>query len=96
MNAPSRGSMWLVGFSAVAVMAVVMAAVNPLNAKPVSDAVKVACSSDYKRFCKSYKIGTSKLRQCMRANGRKLSRVCVDALVEAGEVKRSEVAKYRK
>lgn len=96
MNAPSRGSKWVVGFSAVAALSSGIFAPAPLEAKPVSDAVKVACSVDYKKFCKNYKVGSSKLRQCMRANGRRLSRICVDALVEAGEVKRSEVAKYRK
>lgn len=58
------------------------------SAKKVTDRVKVACSGDYKRFCKRYKVGTTKLRQCMRSNGKRLSRVCVEALVDAGEVSR--------
>ncbi|MEL7049712.1 MAG: hypothetical protein AAFO75_12290 [Pseudomonadota bacterium] len=61
---------------------------HPVQAKKVSDRVKVACSSDYSRFCQGYKVGGSKLRSCMRSNGKRLSRVCIEALVDAGEVPR--------
>lgn len=58
--------------------------------------VKAACSGDYGRFCPSYPVGSSQLRQCMRANGKLLSRDCVDALVDDGEIKRSEVKSKRR
>lgn len=58
--------------------------------------VKAACSGDYGRFCPSYPVGSSQLRQCMRANGKSLSRDCVDALVDDGEIKRSEVKSRRR
>lgn len=58
--------------------------------------VKAACSGDYGRFCPSYPVGSSQLRQCMRANGKALSRDCIDALVDDGEIKRSEVKSKRR
>lgn len=68
---------------------------DALANRRVPDAVKVACSGDYKRFCQSYKVGTTKLDQCMRANGKRLSRVCVRALVDNGMVPRSLLRKAR-
>lgn len=65
------------------------------SARKVSDRVKVACSGDYDRFCGKYKVGSTKLRQCMRSNGKRLSRVCVEALVDAGEIPRRVLRKMR-
>ena len=56
------------------------------TARAVPDSVKVACSSDYNRFCPRYKVGTGKLNRCMRSNGKRLSRVCVRALIDNGMV----------
>ncbi|MCH9808593.1 MAG: hypothetical protein K0U74_12755 [Alphaproteobacteria bacterium] len=70
---------------------------NDVAAKrSVPDAVKVACSGDYKRFCKGYTIGTAKLNSCMRAKGKRLSRVCVRALVDHGMVPRHLLRKARR
>ncbi len=63
--------------------------------RSVPDSVKVACSSDYNRFCPRYKVGTSKLNRCMRSNGKRLSRVCVRALIDHGMVPRSLLKKAR-
>lgn len=79
-----------------------MVAVNSISAnvamakRPVPDSVKVACSGDYKRFCGKYKIGTSSLNNCMRANGKRLSSVCVRELVDNGMVPRSLLRKARR
>ena len=64
--------------------------------RPVPDSVKVACSGDYKRFCGKYEIGTSKLNNCMRSNGKRLSPVCVRELVDNGMVPRSLLRKARR
>jgi hypothetical protein len=62
----------------------------PANAAfAVSERVKSACSSDYHRFCPSHAVGSSSLRACMRQVGKRLSSSCIDALVDAGEIKRS-------
>jgi hypothetical protein len=54
----------------------------------VSGAVREACGADYKRFCPSYEPNSSKARQCMRQAGKRLSPGCIDALVDAGEIRR--------
>jgi hypothetical protein len=53
----------------------------------VPQKVKRECRDDYKTFCPSYKIGTAKMRSCMRANGRQLSWGCYESLRDAGYVK---------
>lgn len=71
----------------------------PAVAQPLSSAwavswrVKMACASDYYSYCSSYEVGSQQLRQCMRANGPKLSSSCVSALIEAGEVTQAEVSR---
>ncbi len=54
----------------------------------VSRVVRNACNSDAKKLCPNDKIGTSSLRYCMEANGRRLSRSCVRALEDEGVVPR--------
>lgn len=49
--------------------------------------VKRECRGDYKTFCPSYKIGTARMRACMRSNGRQLSWSCYQALKDAGYVR---------
>jgi hypothetical protein len=61
---------------------------NALNAR-----VKIACAGDYFSYCSQHSPSSPGVRQCMRANGLKLSQRCVNALVAAGEVSASEVAR---
>jgi ABC-type sugar transport system substrate-binding protein len=58
-------------------------------------AVRSACSGDYHRYCPSYPVGSSQLRSCMKAVGKRLSPRCVDALVDAGEISRKEAQRRR-
>lgn len=68
------------------------AAIAPLSeAAAVSQSVKFACVSDYLNYCSQHPVDSKALRQCMRAAGPRLSKRCVDALVAAGEVSKSEV-----
>ena len=53
----------------------------------VPKTVKRECRNDYRSFCPAYKVGTAKMRSCMRANGRQLSWGCYEALRDAGYVK---------
>jgi hypothetical protein len=57
----------------------------------VSSSVKYACMGDYLSYCSSHSPSSPGVRRCMRANGPKLSRSCVNALVKAGYVSRAEV-----
>lgn len=72
---------------AIAVAALSMASANA-SEEPVSRAIKNACNSDAKRLCPNNKLGSSSLRYCMEANGRRLSRTCVRALEDEGVVPR--------
>jgi hypothetical protein len=61
------------------------------HAQPITKAVQAACKEDYKQFCAEYGLETSGLRSCMDRNGHNLSKICVSALVKAGEVSQAEV-----
>jgi hypothetical protein len=63
------------------------------QAGAVSMRVQIACASDYYAYCSQHTPDSPGVRQCMRTNGLKLSRVCVSALVAAGEVSQAEVAR---
>lgn len=56
------------------------------SAAQYSAAIKGACKRDYKRFCGVYGVKDPGLRKCMDQAGRSLSRACVKALVDSGEV----------
>ena len=59
----------------------------------ISNSVKTACMGDYFSYCSSHAVGSPALRACMNDNGHRLSRRCVRALVSAGQVSTSEVAR---
>jgi len=61
-----------------------------------SKAVQKACANDYHRHCPQYGIETEALRLCMDKAGQALSRTCVDALVDAGEVSKAEVERRKR
>jgi hypothetical protein len=74
------------GLVLAAVLAVFAGSVTVAGA--VTERVKNSCSNDYYKFCPAYAVGSPALRQCMRSAGRKLSPKCINALVDAGEIKR--------
>ena len=53
-------------------------------AHAVSEGVKVACKPDYVAYCNNMVVGSQELRGCMKANALKLSKVCLQALVQSG------------
>ena len=61
-----------------------------------SKAVQKACANDYHSHCGQYGIETEALRLCMDKAGHALSKTCVDALVDAGEVSRAEVERRKR
>lgn len=68
-------------------MATVMLAGLTQAAGAVPGKVKRECRADYKSLCPHYKVGTAKMRACMRANGRQLSWDCYQSLKDHGYVK---------
>ena len=77
----------------VAVLAAAAWLLPVTQASAVSAKVKVACTSDYFAYCSMHKVGTPGVRQCMRAAGPKLSKRCLNALIDDGEVSQNEVAR---
>jgi hypothetical protein len=55
-----------------------------------------ACANDYHRHCPQYDIETEALRLCMDKAGQALSKTCVDAIVDAGEVSKAEVERRKR
>jgi hypothetical protein len=63
------------------------------EAGAASARVRSACAGDYLAYCSQHDPDGPGVRQCMRANGLKLSAGCVNALIAAGEVSKQEVAR---
>jgi hypothetical protein len=54
------------------------------------------CQVDYRKYCGEYGLGTEALRACMSRNIKKVTNVCVAALVDAGEMTQVQADKLRK
>lgn len=65
------------------------------QAGAVSLGVKLACAGDYHAYCSQHSPGSAGVRQCMQANGSRLSAGCISALIGAGEVSKAEVERRR-
>lgn len=68
------------------------------NAEPrkITEDEKKFCAEAYHKYCGEYGLESAALRNCMDRNGRALPRDCIDALIDAGEVSRSEVERRKK
>jgi hypothetical protein len=75
------GRLFLATIFAAASLAMIVPA-----AAQYSAAIKGACKNDYKRFCGVYAVNDPGLRKCMDKAGSSLSKRCVAALVNDGEV----------
>lgn len=56
---------------------------------------RLNCASDYYAYCSKHAIGTPGVAQCMRANGQRLSKGCINALIADGEISKAEVEKQK-
>jgi hypothetical protein len=74
-----------------AAIAIASVIVPTTQAGAVSLRVTMACANDYFAHCSKFNPDGPEVRACFRANGLKLSKGCVDALVAAGEVSKAEV-----
>ena len=76
-------------------LAAVVIALSASTAGAVSQAVRTACSSDYHAYCDKHKVGSQELRGCMRGVAAKLSKGCIQALVDNKEVTKADIDDYR-
>ena len=60
----------------------------------VNQAVREACHNDYVAHCNGMTVPSEDLRGCMRANSLKLSKPCLQALVDNKEATKADVDKY--
>jgi len=79
------------GYAAVCVLVSFSAAAAPITERERED-----CQADYQRYCRIYPLGSDVLRTCMTRSVRRLSRSCVEALVEAGEMTGAQADKLRR
>jgi hypothetical protein len=82
--------------SRIAGLVAVGALTAPAPASAVSLAVELACAVDYYAYCSAYDSDGPEVRKCMRNNGLKLSRVCINALLGAGEITKAEADAHAK
>jgi hypothetical protein len=86
--------MFFAACSAAAVSIVCLA--GAAQAESYSKAVQQYCLADYKKYCGDYGLETAALRSCMDRHGNSLSRSCVKALVQSGEVSQAEVNRRKR
>src|SRR3990170_5148049 len=80
----------------VAAVVCFLASPASAEARKITQGEKQHCAADYKKLCGDYGLQSNALRDCMDRNGRSLSHNCVEALIDAGEVSRSEVQRRKK
>jgi hypothetical protein len=64
--------------------------------RKITEAEKSYCADAYHKYCGEYGLESAALRNCMDRNGRALPHNCIEALIDAGEVSRSEVERRKK
>lgn len=80
-------------FAQTAALAVAIGLASTVSAGAYSQKVKDACAGDYQNYCSQYIPESARARRCFEANRKSLSKICVSALVEAGEVPRRYLRK---
>jgi hypothetical protein len=76
---------WLVACAAV------LGCAGAAQADSYSKAVQKSCAADYHKYCGEYGLESTALRGCMDRAGKSLSKACVKALIQSGEVSQAEV-----
>ena len=66
------------------------------KADSYSKAVQRSCAADYHKYCGDYGLESAALRGCMDRAGKSLSKACVKALIQSGEVSQAEVDRRKK
>ena len=87
----------MVRHTIVAAFSICIAALTAAgDATAYSSRVTSACKTDFYKFCPSYKPDTPQLRACMRSAGGNISKRCIDALADSGEISRKYHSRNRK
>jgi hypothetical protein len=85
-----------VGLLVVTISACSLTAAANAETRKITEAGKKFCAEAYHKYCGEYGLESAALRDCMDRNGRSLPHNCIEALIDAGEVSRSEVERRKK
>jgi hypothetical protein len=66
-----------------------------VDANAVGLKTQMNCASDYYAYCSQFPVGSSGVRKCMKDNGPRLSKACVNALIADGEISKAEVERTK-
>jgi hypothetical protein len=72
---------------------VAVAVASATGASAYTKKVEDACAGDYQNYCSQYAPDTAALRRCFESNRKGLTRTCINALIDAGEVPRRYLKK---
>lgn len=78
----------ILGFSAVILIGTDASAL-------ITQRVKNACKNDYFTHCSQHALGSAALRTCMKGAQDNLSKTCLEALVDDGEVTKEDIIRYK-
>lgn len=79
--------------TALVVGVIVAQCATTTGAFAYSPKVRKACAGDYQNFCSQYVPESAQARRCFESNRKSLSKFCVSALIDAGEVPRKYLKK---
>jgi len=85
-----------VGLLGAAILACSLTSASDAETRKITQAEKKFCAQAYHKYCGEYGLESAALRNCMDRNGRSLPHNCIEALIDAGEVSRSEVERRKK
>jgi hypothetical protein len=85
-----------VGLLVVTISAFGLTSASNAETRKITEAEKKFCADAYHKYCGEYGLESAALRDCMDRNGRALPHDCIEALIDAGEVSRSEVEGRKK
>jgi hypothetical protein len=74
----------------------VLGCAGAAHADSYSKAVQKSCAADYRKYCGEYGLESAALRVCMDKAGKSLSKGCVKALIQSGEVSQAEVDRRKR
>jgi hypothetical protein len=90
MNGSMGRQMLAAGACAAAV--ILATGLSSRAAQAWSDEIVNACTGDYLTYCKQHNPEGPEVRYCMEAHRNQLSKQCIKALVDAGEVPKKYLA----
>jgi hypothetical protein len=90
----TKAALW--GLMAALVVICGYACLSNAEPRKITEDEKKSCAEAYHKYCGECGLQSNALRDCMDRNGRALPHDCIEALIDAGEVSRTEVERRKK